>query len=160
MRNFARWYGANPLHLLVFVATMAVTAYAMLKLLPRNPLGVALWFGVAIVAHDLVLLPLYSLADRSLLAVLRRRPMRLPARSWLNHVRVPVLFSGLLFLAFFPLIVGIPKNFDRISGQPLPPFFERWLLITAAMFAISAIILAVRVRNNSAKRPPGAEPEA
>jgi hypothetical protein len=152
MRKFFRWYGGNPLHLLVFVATMAITGYAMLKLLPRNPFGVIVWFGVAIVAHDLVLLPIYSLANRSAEAVLRRRPLRLPARSWLNHVRVPALFSGLLFLAFFPLIVGIPSNFDRITGQPAPSFLGRWLVITAVLFGVSAVVLAVRVRRAPPRR--------
>jgi hypothetical protein len=146
MRRFFRWYGGNPLHLLVFVATMAVTAYAMLKLLPRNPFGVIVWFGVAIVAHDLVLLPVYSLANGSVSAVLHRRPLRLPARTWLNHIRIPAALSGLLLLTFFPLIAGIPKNFVQISGGPLPPFLGRWLLVTAVLFAVSAVALAVRVR--------------
>lgn len=152
LRTFFRWYGANPLHLLVFVATMAVTGFAMLKLLFRNPFGVIVWFGVAIVAHDLLLLPLYSLANRSLSAVLHRRPLRLPARTWLNHVRIPVALSGLLLLTFFPLIAGIPKNFVQISGGPLPPFLGHWLLITAVLFATSAIALAVRVRLATPRR--------
>jgi hypothetical protein len=153
MRTFFRWYGGNPLHLLVFVATMAVTGYAMLKLLPRNPFGVIVWFGVAIVAHDLVLLPIYSLANRSAAAVLRRRALWLPARTWLNHIRIPVLLSGLLLLTFFPLIAGTPKNFDRISGGPLPPFLGRWLLVTALLFAASAIVMAVRIRLAQPARP-------
>ncbi|GAB3436878.1 hypothetical protein [Flindersiella endophytica] len=154
MRRFFQWYGGNPLHLLVFVATMAVTAYAMLKLLPRNPIGVIVWFGVAIVAHDLVLLPIYSLANRSVSAVLRHRALRLrlPARTWLNHIRIPAALSGLLLLTFFPLIAGIPKNFAQISGGPLPPFLGRWLLVTAVLFAASAIALAVRVRLATPRR--------
>lgn len=158
MRAFFRWYGGNPLHLLAFVATMAVTGYAMLKLLPRNPFGVVVWFGAAIVAHDLVLLPLYSLADRSVSAVLRHRPLRLPTRTWLNHIRVPAVLSGVLLLTFFPLIAGIPRNFAQITGGPAPSFLGRWLLVTAVLFAGSAVVLAVRIRFR--RTPPAGDGEA
>ena len=62
------------------------------------------------------------------------------------------MLSGLLLLTFFPLIAGIPKNFDRISGGPLPPFLGRWLLVTAVLFAGSAVLLAIRVRLAGARR--------
>jgi hypothetical protein len=39
--------------------------------------------------HDLLLMPLYSLADRSVVAAFRHRAPELPAVAWINYVRVP-----------------------------------------------------------------------
>ena len=67
MRRVTRWYGANPLHLLALLACFGLAGYAAAQLVPSRPAGVAVWFAGAVVGHDLVLMPLYSIADRSVL---------------------------------------------------------------------------------------------
>lgn len=152
MRRFSSWYGANPLHLLALLASFALAGYAALRLVPINPLKVAAWFVGGIVLHDLVLLPLYTLADRSAAAVLRHDPLRLPGRTWLNHLRVPVVLSAMLFLAFFPLILKLPGSLRNVLGHEQPSFLLHWLLISAILFAGSAVILAVRIGRRSPVR--------
>ena len=107
LRGGLRWlrrrYGASPLHLLACCGAFALAGYAALRFVPSNPVGVAVWFVGGAVGHDLLVLPLYSLADRSAAAALRRC---LPAPDWsvwLNHLRVPVALSALTFLVVLPL---------------------------------------------------------
>ncbi|MFE1852583.1 hypothetical protein ACFYYI_12515 [Streptomyces sp. NPDC002387] len=57
MARFVRWYGSNPLHLLVPICSFALTAYGMVRLFAIRPLAVAVWFVGAAIVHDLVLLP-------------------------------------------------------------------------------------------------------
>lgn len=151
------FYGEHPLHLLALLGCFALAGYVALQLRadPTWP-TIALWFLGAVIGHDLVLFPLYALADRSLSAGLRvlrlgqrtgGTPPRVPA---VNHLRVPILGTGLLFLLFFPGIIqqGAQTYLDA-TGQTQAPYLGRWLLLTAAMFAISAIIYAARL----ARRP-------
>ena len=68
----------------------------------------------------------------------------------LSHVRVPALLSGLALLVWFPLILGLdPEVFERAAGTSNDVFFERWLMLTAALFAGSALVLALRARRLS-----------
>ena len=74
----------------------------------------------------------------------RRRPAsRVPV---LNYVRVPALGAGLTLLVFLPGIIkqGAP-TFRAATGLTQDVFLGRWLLLTAAMFAISAVIYAIRL---------------
>ena len=72
-----RWYGARPLHLLALLAAFALAGYAVRGVVAAGQWrGFALWFAVAIVGHDLLLFPLYSLADLSLRRLLPGRPGR------------------------------------------------------------------------------------
>lgn len=135
-----RRYGAGPLHLTAFVASTALAGYAAVRIAPSAPLRAALWIAGAAVAHDLLLVPAYSLADRLSAAALGSR-----AGRWRNHVRVPAVWSGLLLLLFLPLISGHPEHFPRISGAPAQPFFAHWLLLTGLLFAGSALLLAFRL---------------
>lgn len=138
-------YGASPLHLLTLLASFALAGYAALQLF-RGPLAgrIAVWFLGAVLAHDLVLFPLYALADRSLTG-LRRRPSA-PARSGaINFVRVPALLSGLLLLLFLPLILRHSEGaYGRASGLDQSPYLGHWLLLTGALFGGSAVAYAVR----------------
>ncbi|MGH3098397.1 MAG: hypothetical protein ACRDMV_20625 [Streptosporangiales bacterium] len=144
------WYGAGPLHLLALLAAFGLAGYAAARLVPANPVGVAVWFVGALVGHDLVLLPLYSLADRSVGAVLRHRvPDGADLRGsgpWLNHLRVPAALSALLFCVFFPLILRLPHDFAGITDRSVDPYIGRWLLITGLLFAASGLHLALRLR--------------
>lgn len=138
-------YGAGPLHLLVMVGCFALAGYAGVRLLDARPIAVAVWFAAAVVAHDLVLFPLYALADRSAQAVLRRRT---PV-PWINHLRVPVLLSGLLLLVWFPLIFQLSGFYTAVTALPAGVYLGRWLLVTGVLFTGSAVVLAVRLRRAS-----------
>src|ERR1700732_4435076 len=67
----ARLYGERLFHLIVVLAAVAVGAYAISVLGLRNLFNptvwwqsIAVWFAVAVIGHDLILFPLYALADR------------------------------------------------------------------------------------------------
>jgi len=87
MRWFTRWYGANPLHLLTMLGCFALAGYAADKLPPRHAIGILEWLVGAVIGHDLILMPLYTLADRSVMAVFRHRPPSLPTVPWINYLR-------------------------------------------------------------------------
>jgi hypothetical protein len=146
LRWIRRRYGASPLHLLACCGAFALAGYAALKFVPSNPVGVAVWFVGGAVGHDLLLLPLYSLADRSAAASLRRRVPAPDWTIWLNHVRIPAALSALTLLVFFPLILRLPPNLVGVTGRPVPDYLGRWLLVTAALFVASALLLAGRLR--------------
>jgi hypothetical protein len=147
---FRREYGAGPVHLLAVIASVAISAYALARVFDvvGNPLRVVLWLAVAIVAHDLVLLPLYALlgaiAGGALVPAARRSRLRIAA---LNHLRAPALASGLLLLVWFPLIAAeAPGTYMRATGLDVGVYLDRWLLATAVLFGGSALLFALRVR--------------
>jgi hypothetical protein len=143
-------YGSNALHLLTMLVGFALLGYLVVTAGPATlwkPEGtwwksMAVWFAAAIVLHDLVLFPIYSLADR-LLGVAHQPDQNLPVR---NYLRVPALGSGLLLLVFLPDIIrqGATKYFQD-TGLSQEPFLGRWLMLTAVMFAVSAVTYAVRL---------------
>jgi hypothetical protein len=147
---FRREYGAGPVHLLAVLTSFAIAAYALWRVfdLVHDPARVALWLVGAIVAHDLVLFPVYALlgaiAAGAIVPDGRRSRVRIAA---LNHVRFPALLAGLLLLVWFPLISAqAPRTFMRSTGQDVDVYFERWLLATAVLFGASAVLFALRVR--------------
>lgn len=146
MRRLTRWYGANPLHLLALLGSFALAGYAAARLVPSRPVAVAAWFLGAVAGHDLLLMPLYSLADRSALAAIRHRAARLPAVPWINYLRVPVGLSGLLLLVWFPLILRLHTNYQASTTLSPDPFLWHWLAVTGALFLLSAVLLALRLR--------------
>jgi hypothetical protein len=150
---FRRWYGANPLHLLAMIGCFALAWYAGAGLLHAKAVGVAVWFAGAVVGHDLILLPLYALADKSVMTVFRHRPPRLPTVPWINYLRVPVVLSGLLLLIWFPLIFRIPSHFPRSTDLSLDPYLGHWLAVTGALFLLSAVAFALRLRPGRGRRP-------
>ncbi|MCQ4043307.1 hypothetical protein ACFOSC_00930 [Streptantibioticus rubrisoli] len=146
MARFARWYGSGPLHLLVLIASFAVTGYALVRLFAVRPLEVAIWFVGAAILHDLILLPLYSLADLSAHAVLRHRATRMPQPPWINYLRVPTFLSGVLLLVWFPLIFALPTPYPGATGLSMDVYLGRWLAITAVLFVASAVAFALKLR--------------
>lgn len=156
LRRFTRAYGGQPLHLLALLSCFAFVGYVV------STLGVGqlwngsqwwqtilVWFVGAIVLHDLMLFPLYALADRSLGAGWRAVTGRLPSTrarvAPLNYIRTPILGSALLFLVFFPGLIEQGKaTYNRATGLTQEPFLGRYLLIAAALFAISAVAYALR----------------
>lgn len=185
MKRFRYEYGAGPLHLLVAGLTLAVTGYVALRVVDGSvgsPIGFLIWFVAAIVAHDFIALPLYSLIDqvpRRLAGVRRVLPAeekRLvlgrdadgswstrpagassgpPAVSWLNHLRAPAMVSAVLMLIFFPLVLGLAEEeYATVSGQSTDGYLERWAAVTVALFAVSAVAYVVRrVRARGAAGP-------
>ena len=137
-----RFYGASPLHLLAHLAALPLAAFALLQLAGAgNAWRIFLWLAASVVLHDLVLLPFYGVLDR-----LGRRA----AGPAINFVRVPALISGLLLLVFFPAISGEGGGaFRGVSGLAYEGYLERWLLATAAMFALSAVLYGLSRRGGS-----------
>jgi hypothetical protein len=147
----ARAYGANPLHLLALLASFAVAGYAALHLTHESTfLRILIWFLAAVIGHDLILFPLYALADRSLSQALRAlwpRRGAVARISPLNYIRVPALGTALLFLVFLPGILERGQStYHAATGQTQQPFLGRWLLLTAAVFTLSAVAYAIRLR--------------
>ncbi|MDT0377391.1 hypothetical protein RM572_01205 [Streptomyces sp. DSM 42041] len=137
---------AAPLRTLLMLASFAVTAYAGLRLLEGGPVvGILIWFVGAALLHDMVLLPLYGVADRALQGVLVRRRPGAPPSPVVNHVRVPAFVSGVLLLVWYPLILGLSDNYRRYSTLDPDVFRGRWLLLTAGLFAASALLYVARM---------------
>jgi hypothetical protein len=117
--SVARLYGDRLFHLIVVVAAFALGGYAISVLGVRNLFipevwwqSIGVWFAVAVIGHDLILFPLYALADRLLTIMSRNRPARgkrsIPPSARvhvLNHLRVPTLAAGLLLVMFLPGII-------------------------------------------------------
>lgn len=156
LAKFRYEYGAEPLHLLATVASLSVFAYALLRIfeIPSTG-GILLWLVGAIVAHDLIALPLYSaflrVAEETTDGLVAPRRRALLA---LNHIRIPVAFSAVLLLISFPLIFQIDEpRYQLTTGLDLDRYLGNWLLITAALFAASGLHYAIRIRGRGAKRP-------
>lgn len=161
MRRFAHRYGANPLHLLALLASFALAGYAAILLVHSRPVGVVVWFVGAAIGHDLLLLPLYAIADRGMMRASRRRPAPLPSAPWLNYVRFPALVSGLLLLVYLPSIARLSTNYHATTGLSSAGYFARWLAVTGALFLLSALALALRMRRRRAALGAGERsPEA
>ncbi|BBZ20646.1 hypothetical protein [Mycolicibacterium gadium] len=155
LNGFHRVYGSHPLHLLTLVAGFALFGYVIATVKPETLWNtnvwwqsIAVWFAAAIIAHDLVLFPIYALADR-LLTANRRSVANVPV---LNYIRVPALGAALTLVVFLPGIIeqGAP-TYLAATGQTQEPFLGRWLLLTAAMFAASAIAFAIKLVLSRAK---------
>ncbi|MFE9552358.1 hypothetical protein ACFYMW_06705 [Streptomyces sp. NPDC006692] len=164
MNHFRTRYGASPLHLLLILCSFALAGYAGLRLLHGDTRSVIIWFVGAALLHDLVLLPLYSVVDQGLQRLLPGRGAhgadgagaRLVS---VNHVRVPAFVSGVLLLVWWPLIFEQVDHFTATTALPSDVFLGRWLLVTAGLFAASALCLLVRMWRASRERRLR-EPEA
>jgi hypothetical protein len=150
-----RVYGAGPRHLLAVLVALVVAGYAVLQLgwaaLWNEDVwwqSIPVWFVGAVVLHDLVLFPAYSLVDRLLVRAARTRPPRARGSvvaSPLNHVRTALLAIGLLTLMFFPGIIGQgASSYEAATGQTQDPFLARWLLLCAGIVAVSGLLYGVR----------------
>ena len=161
MAGFARNYGAGPLHLLAALASFAVAGYAALRIRDLGAAGnVAVWFVGVVVVHDLLLLPLYSLVESiaSRCTHATAKPARTgapqpPGVLLLNHVRVPAMISGLLFLLYFPSILSRNDGYVGASGLDSGVYLGRWLALTGALFMLSGLLYAVRRGRSRAAYP-------
>ena len=144
--RLTRAYGAGPLHLLSHVAALALAAYAFTRIFAGGqPWNVVLWFAGAVLLHDAIAFPLYTALNRLALGRARRS---------VNHVRVPALLSGFAFVVYFPEILGLGDGrYERATALSQDVYLGRWLLLCGAMFAVSALLYAVRALR--AERSPG-----
>jgi hypothetical protein len=148
MKKLFTLYGESPLHLLAFLASFALTGYAATALIKQHTLRVVIWFIGAAVGHDALLLPLYGLADLSLLGIWRRAP-RENTVPWLNYIRFPGAISLVLLLIYFPEISRRRTAQFSNSGLTNHPYFSHWLLITGILFGLSAVTYAVQLRRGA-----------
>ncbi|MFF2542986.1 hypothetical protein ACFVUY_10515 [Kitasatospora sp. NPDC058063] len=155
--RLTRWYGAGPMHLLVLLASFALAGYAAERLVSDRALAVVVWFVGGALAHDLVLLPLYSLADLSARSVLRHRHERTPTVEWINYLRVPVVLSGLLLLVWFPLVLNLSEPYPGATGLSEEVYLGRWLAVSGVLFGAAAGALALKLRRagRSRRSAPG-----
>jgi hypothetical protein len=161
--RFTAFYGGSPLHLLVTIASFALAGYVVLVMGPATLWNrqvwwqsILVWFLAAVIGHDLILFPLYALADRSLTAVFRQRGLSSPRVSPLNYIRVPTLAAGLSFLLFFPGIIKQGQfTYFAATGQTQEPFLGRWLLLVAVVYGLSALAYAVRLAFSVARSVAG-----
>ncbi len=132
-----RLYGAGPLHLLAHLALLPLAGWALLQILDgRSAARIVLWLVAAAVVHDLVVLPLYSGADRA---------ARAAVGGAINYVRVPAGLSLLMLAVFWGTIAGRGEGAYRaVSGLSFEGYAMRWLLVSAALFAGSAALYGLR----------------
>ena len=134
-----RAYGAGPLHLLCTLASLALAAYAFTRIFAgAQAVNVLLWLAGVVVVHDLLAFWLYSGLDRL------ARGARV-AGGAINYVRVPAALSALAFLVFFPLILGLGR-YEAATTLSQDVYLGRWLALSGALFAASALLYAVRAR--------------
>lgn len=158
--RFRYEYGAQPLHLLATLFSLALISYALLRIseIPGST-RILLWLLLAALLHDLVALPAYSVLLRlSRGAATRAFTSRAAAIGALNHVRVPAGLSLLLLLVYLPLVLRIdPEGYMGTTGRSLDPYLGRWLLLSAALFLTSAIAYAIRLRRGLPEPAAGVE---
>jgi hypothetical protein len=144
-----RLYGRGPPHALLALASFAAAGWALAQVLGllSDPSRFVLWFAGAIVVHDLILFPLYTLIDRVVSrAVAGSAPSRLRLAA-LNHLRIPLFLSAIFLLVWFPLILEeSPKGYMRASGLSADVFLGRWLLLSAVLLGGSVLLFAARIR--------------
>jgi hypothetical protein len=159
--RFAYEYGAQPLHLIAVVASLLLSGYGLLRINDLdNSVRIFIWILACALFHDLIALPLYSvllrLARIPAGAALKTRAMTVRAY---NYIRVPIAWTLLLLLVYFPLIFRMaPEEYMATTGQSVDVYLGRWILLSAAGFVISGIVYAIRMRREAplpdASRPP------
>jgi len=155
MKWLRRRYGAPLPHLLLMLASFAVAGYAVTRILTQGGLiRVVLWFGLGLFLHDVVGWPLYTWADRFVIRTSGRHAARVP---WINHVRVPVVISGVLLAISFPLVFRLSAgSYATASGLSESAYLGHWLSVVGVLFATSGILYVVRLvraRHRSSSSP-------
>ncbi len=162
--HFRAGYGASPLHLISLLACFALTGAAVVGWFqrPHDVETVLEWFVAAILLHDLVALPIYSLVDRLACGAVNRAVRQTPPAALPRlvnptpYLRIPALLSGLLFVVFIPVLFGFGAGSElSASGIAESGYLARWLLATGVMFALSGAAYAVTAaRARAARQPP------
>ena len=123
--------------MLAHLALLSLCGWALLELLGgRSAQRIALWLVACVVVHDLVVMPLYSGADRGL---------RRLVGGAINYVRVPAALSLLMLVVFWGTIGdGGERAYRATSGETFDGYAARWLLVSAVLFAGSAVLYLLR----------------
>ncbi len=147
-------YGAGPLHLIAVIVSFAIAGYAFLEIADHpGVVSFAIFFAGAIIAHDLLAFPIYSTLNRIAGGGMEVAGFAGPS---INYLRVPALLSAFAFVVWFPLILGLSSHtYGADTGHPEPDYLGRWLLLTAALFGISGLVLAFRRRGPGRGRATG-----
>lgn len=145
-----RRYGGSPGHLVALAVGGALSAYAVSQIKVSVLPSILLWFGFLLVAHDLLLFPAYAALDRALTRADRSLPASRPPVT--NHVRVPVVLSAFLLVAWFPLVLRLPRAYEPATGRTTDQFLGHWLAVTAVLFAVSAVVYAARLVRDRIRR--------
>ncbi len=164
---FRKVYGAHPAHLLLLIVAAAVAGWAVLQWLHApTPVRLLVWFAAAVIGHDLIAFPIYTGLDRLLIRAIAGSSAAGAAASisrWrraaINHIRFPVLLSGLLLLMWYPLIF---KRSDGVyfaaSGQHQSHYLSNYLLAVALLFGGSLLILLLRLARAAGRSRNDASP--
>ncbi len=150
LARFRRVYGATPLHLLGLLASLLIAGAGVVGWFDSfqgpDVVRILVWVLGAALAHDLILLPLYTLLDRIAFGTRHNRRAATPPRGaggW-TYVRVPALLSGLLVLVFFPEAFQLGNaTFRAASGFSQEVYLARLLATCGALFALSGLAYAV-----------------
>ena len=150
VERFRAHFGGSPLSLLVLLATFALGGYAAWTLVGDRVVGVIVWFVVALIGHDLVLLPLYAIVDRTAVAASDRVRPPVP---WINYLRFPAVVSGVLLLIFLPAIGAFSTNtVTYLTTLSTKGYLSTWLAITGVLFLISALCYALAMVRAARRR--------
>ncbi|CAA9492306.1 MAG: hypothetical protein AVDCRST_MAG53-1601 [uncultured Solirubrobacteraceae bacterium] len=147
-----RLYGAGPAHLAGVLAFLLLATYGWTRIF-QHPKAwtIVAAFVVVVVAHDLIFLPLYTAVWRAAARAGASTPSAVPV---LPHLAAPALISVLLFVVWFPLIVG-KGMLTSLSTLPLQGYLGRWLILTGALFVVSALSYALRAARARRRPAPG-----
>lgn len=120
---------------LVLLAGLAFAGYLVWTVLPAHLSWLILvWVVAAAVVHDLIMWPAYTVADRAT----RRHPA-------VNFVRVPVVLSAVMLIISWPLVTRHSEaSYHFASGLTENVYLARWLILSGAAFAASALLYGVR----------------
>jgi hypothetical protein len=113
-----------------------------------------MWYVGFAIAHDLIFVPLYTGVDRvvrgTLARLSSRRRVGIPI---VNHVRAPLIVSGLLLIIYGPLISRLAdRHYFALTGHHLENYLRNWLLITGVLFFGSGAIYLLRVARLKTRR--------
>lgn len=147
MKRLRESYGAGPLHVIAALAMTAICSYGLVRIAGTpNALGIFVWLGAAVILHDAIAFPLYSVLSRIAFGRAGASENRQVVAA-VNHLRVPLFLSGILFIVWFPGILGLNSDrYEGNSGLSSDGFLERWLLLSAAIFVCSGVVYALRMR--------------
>jgi hypothetical protein len=153
--------------LLLLVLAAVVAGWAVLQWLHApTPVRLLVWFGAAVIGHDLIAFPIYTTLDRLLVKVIAGASASDAAvtisrwrRAAINHIRFPVLLSALLLLMWYPLIF---KRSDGVyfaaSGQHQSRYLGNYLLAVALLFGGSLLIFLLRLGLAARRSRTGSSP--
>ncbi|MCU1494282.1 MAG: hypothetical protein JWO62_2046 [Acidimicrobiaceae bacterium] len=143
---FERRYGGGPGHLLSMIVGLSVAGYVVSILAGvGHRFEILLWVAGAIVAHDILLFPLYTAADAFAHWVHHPRGTTPPLVPWRNHVRAPLAISALLLAMTFPLVFRLSESsYHRATGLTTAIYASHWLIVSGALFVGSGLLYFLR----------------